>query len=113
MTKDEYCAHALTLAGDERWNYQEKHGVASAQVWMWKRDHTDIPQTRAKKTKTRIRVLASQGGCCALCGKADAARWFLNKTGKVLCYGCNQFVNMGRKLRAGGVEWEDMESFIE
>ncbi len=114
MTKDEHCKYASTLSGDEKWDYQEKHGVTSAEVWTWKQNQKDTHQTRAKKKKTRARVLAAQGGCCALCGKDDVGRrWFLNKAGKVLCYQCNQFVNVGRKLRANGVTCEDMEMFIE
>ncbi len=113
MTKDEHCAHALTLSGNEKWEYQEKHGITSADVWAWKQKQKDTHQTRAKKKKARERVLASQEGCCALCGKANANRWFLNKASKVLCYGCNQFVNVGLKLRANGVTCEDMEEFIE
>ncbi len=113
MTKEEHYKHATTLAGDEKWEYQEKHGITSANVWAWKQNQKDTHQTRAKKKKTRARVLASQGGCCALCGKTDVGRWCLDKSGKIMCCGCNQFVNSWRKLRAGGVECEDMEVFIE
>ncbi len=113
MTKDEHCKHAATLSDTEKWEYQEKHGITSADVWQYKQNQKDTHQTRAKKKKTRARVLTSQGGCCALCEKADVGRWCLDKTGKVLCCGCNQFLNSWRKLRANGVTCEDMEEFIK
>ncbi len=113
MTKDEHCKHASTLSGDEKWEYQEKHDITSSNVWAWKQKQKDTGSTRAKKRKTRIRVLASQEGCCALCGKSDASQWCLNESGKVACHSCNIFLTQYRKLRAGGVECEDMEVFIE
>ncbi len=113
MTKDEYCKHALTLAGDERWAYQEQHGITSSQVWMWKRDHADTKKTRSKTNKTREKVLIAQGWACALCGVKDVSRWCLDKTDKVVCGRCSAYLAQWRRYQADGISDSDMEEFIE
>ncbi|KKL84219.1 hypothetical protein LCGC14_1966910 [marine sediment metagenome] len=113
MTKDEHCKHALTLSSDEKWEYQEKHGITSADVWRCGQKQKSKCPTRAKKKKTRTRVLASQGGCCALCGRSDTGQWCLDRSGRTVCNGCNNLLTKLRKLWANGVTCEDMEEFIE
>ncbi len=111
--QDKHCKHAGILKGPAKIAYMRENGITSEQVFRYGVTHKDTGSTRAKKMKTRTRVLASQGGCCALCGKADASQWCLNESGKVACHSCNIFLTQYRKLRAGGVECEDMEAFIE
>lgn len=109
----EHCAHAATLTGAEKIAYMRKHDITGEQVWQWKQAHKDTGSTRARKKKARAKALASQRGCCALCGLDNSLRWYLDKSGKVVCSCCNQLLAPYRKLRAEGVECSDMEAFLE
>ena len=109
--QDQHCATALILRGTEKIAYMREHGLTSEQVWRYSEDCKDTRQTRAKTKKTRSRALAAQDGACALCGVCGASRYCLDRTGKVVCGGCHQFLAPYRKLRAAGVELEDMREF--
>lgn len=109
---DQHCAHAATLTGTEKIAYMREHDITGEQVWWYTQEHKDTGSTRAKKKRERTRALASQQGCCALCGE-PAKRFCLDRTGKVVCNSCNLFLTQYRKLRAEGVECSDVEAFIE
>jgi hypothetical protein len=113
MTKDEHCKHAATLSGAEKITYMRENDITGEQVWRYGQTHKDTELTRAKKKKARVRVLVAQSGACALCETQIGVgrRSCLDRTGKVLCCQCNQFLTRYRKLRAGGVECLDMEEF--
>ena len=113
MTKDEHCKHAGILKSPAKIAYMRANDITSEQVFRYGVTHRDTGSTRAKKTKARAAVLASQGGCCVLCGKSDASQWCLNESGKVACHSCNVFITQYRWFRANGVTCEDMEEFIE
>lgn len=112
MTKDEHCKRAGTLSGAEKIEYMREHDLTSEQVWRYGAIHKDTGSTRAKKKKARTAALAAQGGTCALCGEGEQPRFCLDRMGKVVCNSCNLFLTRYRKLRAGGVECEDMEEFV-
>ena len=111
---DKHLARAATLSGAEKITYMRENDITGEQMWRYGviQAKKVTKKGRGKTTKMRERALIAQDWVCALCEVSDANKWCLDKTGKAICYRCNQFLVLYRKLRADGVEYEDMETFV-
>lgn len=109
------CAEAVELPKDELMPFLEKHALTGG---PWFYYHDNSRELRKRKTRTRqyrIRVerLVKQQGRCALCDTdiAPDARCCLDRTDKVVCAGCNQYLTAWRRLRADGIGEQDTVKF--
>lgn len=100
--------------------FMERHGLTNADVWPDAVAKEALRVARkAHKRRTpatssaRIRLLKAQDGKCGLCRQAVGPfeRSCLDRTGVVVCGGCNMVLGSHRMARANGITEEMLIEF--
>lgn len=109
------CAEAAELPKDKLVSFLEKHALTGG-PWFYYNDNRRKlrkRKTRTRQYRVRTAILARQRGRCALCDTdiTPDARCCLDRTGKVVCGRCNQYLNAWRRLRADGIGEQDTVRF--